>query len=375
MPFPLYLRQFHSGSQVIVLQIDFHLYLSTSTSTHSFPNEFLACLFRKAVLARLNTFGCSHASEYDRMGRRDFALCPLLLGESMCTRQDCIYALERKWYVSHPPSSKAKRPSNRWQSSDRLGPVLTAMSKTVTSINPPKHERYRTSIAAVEVLLGALEARGYDFGLSNNVTADISESNRGESGRLSQSSDVADHVPSLIVADICGCPQDSIAKALLKSTNCLLVCNDFHARKSTMSHIFMSKLDASLPTFPDAFRIATSIIFLPSQNTTTNIDVIITSPPFSLAIPILLNAFCIATSLVAMKLPMQFLCPGPTCLERREFLVSHPPSAIIPLSRCDNREFYNISIDEAWFVWLIPVGKMSCPPLLPFSFYYPTTIR
>jgi hypothetical protein len=320
-------------------------------------------MHRQAVVFRLNFFARLHTSQHERVLRRDLNANPLTVGEAVCTRLDCLYSLEKKDRAS---SSDKRSKGGRWRSGDALGPVLTSMSQITTARHPPKHERYRTSLAAVGVLLGSLESQGYDFGRPSNANAAFRASSTV--GSCSGGND--DRGSLLVVADICGCPQDSIVKALLNSTRCSLICNDFHARGTVTSHIFMSKLDASLSSFPDAFRTVLQTNLSPLQST-TDIDVIITSPPFSLAIPILLNAFHIATSLVAMKLSMQFLCPGPTCVERREFLISHPPSAIIPLSRSDNREFYDISIDEGWFVWLIPGGKMQCPPLRPFSFFYP----
>ena len=84
-----------------------------------------------------------------------------------------------------------------------------------------------------------------------------------------------------------------------------------------------------------------------------NIDIVMTSPPYSNILPILKNAFILAKYYITMKLPIYFLFPGPTNNEQRDFLIKSPPTSIIPIPRAFLHEHYKLNMDEAWFVWSV----------------------
>jgi hypothetical protein len=200
-------------------------------------------------------------------------------------------------------------------------------------------------------------------------------------------------LPTVSVADICGAPTDRICCYFAGRTDVALYANDPHPpirnpqlAATKAPHTMFSRLDASSQHFPTNFldaiashsrschslgRSSKEIEAHCSQDdksqSVEKIDYIITSPPYDLAVPILDNALQLAGTLVAMKLPINFVCPGRTQTDRRELLAQHPPSCVIPMCKADNSESYNIFSDEAWFVWLKKSDRIFPPFLFPFT--------
>ena len=253
---------------------------------------------RLKVLKRLNLFAKSQA--WSRNGSQAHFLAPLSPGAQLCRRADCLYVMEMLYTQRKRNNARPKH----GYATDVVHPVQCIKTK-------PMSERYKTSSAAVMLVTEALMSSGISF--SKDIT----------------------------IADICGNRFDSIAVHFSTLPSVTIKTNDFNSRVATHSDIC---LDASLASFPGDV-----------MKNLGHIDIIMTSPPYSLAVPIIRNALSIASRLVVMKLPLNFICPGPRCSERIEFLKVHPPSSIIPLSRSVNKEFYSLNMDEAWFVWCVAV--------------------
>jgi hypothetical protein len=143
-------------------------------------------------------------------------------------------------------------------------------------------------------------------------------------------------------ADICGASTDCVSVLMQQHfANDLvdILTNDIDSSLDALSH-----LDAADPNFPKSFAEA--------HPARPPVDVIVTSPPYSLACPILRNALSMASKLIAMKLPSQFLNPHP---DRVRFLC--PGSGlqhVIIMSReaaggaAGRLTTYST---EAWLVW------------------------
>jgi hypothetical protein len=342
------------------------------------------------MLARLNSFGERSGTVHPRLGRRKYDTHPLVVGEALCSRQDCIIYLEKRETIS---SRKVTSGTTR---GDRLFCAVSVGGGDGAYIKKPagKYGRYRTSTASIIVLVEALEQQGVHIGqpypssLSSLICLPLG-------------------FQITTVADICGTPIDRICQYFSSRVGVRCAANDLHP---TFQHrqmlsgghglakgagdqevactesdngaasMLFTQLDAASASFVSDF-----LASYPQGSSCNSLyDFIITSPPYEFAVPIIRNALSMAKVLVAMKLSLHFLCPGPTCLDRRQFLKQYPPSSIIPLSRSDNHEFYHLPIDEAWFIWIIPSSPIhdNCNglcsrshiqaplTLTPFTFHY-----
>jgi hypothetical protein len=330
-------------------------------------------LFRQAATLRLNRFGSRTGTLHARLARRDYGVHPLLEGALLCSRKDCILNLEKQ---EHDKLTNRSSINTRMINASAVG---SSGSGGRGSDRVGKHGRYPTSSLAVDTLLRALDSQGFGVG-----------------GGIEKKGEVRQGRAIISVADICGTPLDQICVNFSGRTDVLVYANDLHppptipklAESQSPSTLF-TRLDASSESFPKDFLQATSShsrqqsngqvdsIVLPdaSSGPAEKIDYIITSPPYGdIALPILHNALSLASVLVAMKLPLNFLCPGRTLTDRRQFLAQHPPSSIIPMCQADNSELYSTRTDEAWFIWLIsspcPSKDVKNNSIAPFIFSY-----
>jgi hypothetical protein len=287
------------------------------------------------VIKRLNTYGLQHGDDA-RVGRRDFGAEPLTVGEGVCHRVDCVYNKERL-YASSRRRGHSAVTTSKYVSEDAAVAMANGGHRGVGGMagRPPPHERYRTASAAVAVLVRTLAAQGVYFPVAGDDAADV--------------------LP-LTVADICGRPTDAIASFFADAGATTTVrTNDAHAAASDApGH---TQLDASAPDFVVRFLAAAGEDGAGGDGGQGGIDYVITSPPYSLQVPILRNALHLAKHLVAAKLPLDFLAPGPQTTDRRAVLVAHPPDAVIPLTHGECNEFYTVRMTEAWFVWTIKRGE------------------
>lgn len=107
-----------------------------------------------------------------------------------------------------------------------------------------------------------------------------------------------------------------------------------------LSRILRFECDSHIDAGSEAFRRAFS-------EETTRPDWIVTSPPYSDAFNILVQAVRVARKGVAFKLRLTFLEPTKT---RGEWLKQNPPSAVVMLPRAVYRG-RTCASTEAWFVW------------------------
>ena len=142
-------------------------------------------------------------------------------------------------------------------------------------------------------------------------------------------------------ADICWASTDCVTVLMQQhflTDSAVIFSNDIDPSLNALSH-----LDAADPYFPTSFVEA---------HPDRRVDVIVTSPPYSLACQILRNALFMASKVVAMKLPLQFLEP------RHDHVPFLCPASglrhVILMSReaaggADGRS--TAYSTEAWLVW------------------------
>jgi hypothetical protein len=308
-------------------------------------------MFRLAMIKRLNRFGSRYATLHARVARRDYSVDPVGCGAMLCSRRDCLLNLEKRAHDKDSNPSSNSCWTAEASSAGGSGPSERGAGRGV------KYGRYPTSSRAVDILMRALESQGIHIGGNFETQGAV-----GQVGAV------------ISVADICGTPLDYICKYFDDRTDVNVYANDPHppptipmlaATKSTST--LFTRLDASSASFLVDFLQATSshtrkqysddgaTPVLPNSILDADkIDNVITSPPYNLAEPIIHNALLLVRVLVAMKLPVNFMCPGRTLTSRRQLLAQYPPSSIIPMCKADNSALYNTRTDEAWFIWLIP---------------------
>ncbi|CAM9912567.1 unnamed protein product, partial [Hapterophycus canaliculatus] len=132
------------------------------------------------------------------------------------------------------------------------------------------------------------------------------------------------------VLDSCGAGGDSLS-AVLRDHGLLVTTNDVNKRFDCDCHY-----DAGSEEFRRAFT-----------DESRRPDWIVTSPPYSDAFKILVQALRVARRGVAFKLRLTFLEPTKT---RREWLKENPPTAIVMLPRAVYRG-RKCAAAEAWVVW------------------------
>ena len=281
---------------------------------------------RPKMIQRLNAYGTFHF-ETGRVGNRKYVTHPLVVGDLVCRRDDCVYRQESLYTLNQRRNRSVK---------ERCDPEGSRVHVV------PEMNRYRTSRAAVEIAINQLVSAGirlFGPGVLNNISTNMNNNNDGS---------CIVNTATTIVADICGSNADMVAWCFSQppyEKEVRVVTNDANPRVAA-GGAATTCLDASATDFPQQFVKEAGLVG-------RGIDVVMTSPPFAGALPIVINALALAKKLVVLKLPLNFLCAGPQMTDRRDFLRAHPPTSIIPLNRSDNGEFYSLGIDEAWFVWLI----------------------
>jgi hypothetical protein len=282
-------------------------------------------------------------------------------------RKDCIINVEKGRHTKDPVVSSKRR----------FDTVSCGHSETVLGAGKRagKHGRYPTSPVAMDILMRALKSQGL--------------------WQLRE----ADSEGAVTVADICGTPSDRICGYFEDEANVILFANDLHPSPALLkvaqmhkylNNVFFTNFDACSDLFPVQLLEAISQTNRTSSTATSamcddtaafrlpqsgrsdgdGIDYIISSPPYDNAVPIIRNALSLARVLVAMKLPVNFICAGPTLTSRRQLLAQHPPSGIIPMCQADNNQLYKTRTDEAWFIWLTPSPR----PRSMLSFIFPYNI-
>lgn len=238
----------------------------------------------------------------ERIQRRNFKVLPLIYGNKLCMRVDCLY-LSANLYKKLIVAKKSKTLF--------ISAPITAMKKARSAL----FDRYVSTPDAVSILFSVLPTIHVILKSENDQHA-------------------------CHIADICGGSNDQIA---LKVTSEGLSCitNDCNPLVKDVNF----KFDAADPSF--CMKLINGI---------GNHDIIrcvITSPPYSQIIPILRNALALATHYVIMKLPLSFMIVGPFQEDRRCFWAEFPQDCIVPLSRsvaCRGRE---VKCDEAWYIWCV----------------------
>ena len=104
-----------------------------------------------------------------------------------------------------------------------------------------------------------------------------------------------------------------------------------------------------------------------------NIDVVITSPPYSLLKDEFLYELVSLTSKwLILKVPFQFIIPTNF---RRNFLLTTPPDCIIPLCPSYSNYTGNLDIYECWTIWRFDKDHKTSYESLPLLFYAPININ
>jgi hypothetical protein len=148
------------------------------------------------------------------------------------------------------------------------------------------------------------------------------------------------------VLDCCGSNQDAI-KCVLAQHGCTVYTNDLKDNACADHHV-----DATDPLqFAELARVVGP-------------DWIVTSPPYSHAVPIVKHALQAAAHGVALKVRLSFLEP---CRDRVGLLQQHPPTAVMYLPRINYRRVIRDRMSEAWLIWVKnPAKHGSC--LSPHTF-------
>lgn len=76
-------------------------------------------------------------------------------------------------------------------------------------------------------------------------------------------------------------------------------------------------------------------------------DVVITNPPYSLAMPVIEQALALETQFIVMLLRLNFLASG----GRADFMRTHAPDVYVLPNRPSFSGTGTDSIEYAWFVW------------------------
>lgn len=114
------------------------------------------------------------------------------------------------------------------------------------------------------------------------------------------------------------------------------------SRQPSVSQVLTNDIDPCVDS--DQHRDATDPEFWMEQTP----DWVVSNPPFSCCLPIIVGAFGAARRGVAMLLRLSYLEP---CNDRAEFLSAHPPSLIILPRISFTGDGKSDSVTCAWMVW------------------------